>query len=82
MPGLGQYLGRITPAMHTSEMDMVIYWSWRTRPIWQKGLDRAWADLGMTPAHAQDAIDKKIVPMELYPKAVARALETHSLEPA
>lgn len=75
MPGLGAYLKSISPRMNTAEMDMVIYWDWRTRPLWRKTVDQAWRDLGMTPQHARDALARKIVPMEIYDRVVARAME-------
>lgn len=75
MPGLGAYLRSLSPKMNTSEMDMVLYWQWvHCEPRqWQKSPTKAWNDLGMTQAHAADAIAKRIVPMEIYPEAYERA---------
>lgn len=71
---LNAYLKSLSPRMHTSEWDMVVYWDWRTRPFWRKTVERAWRDLGMLPALARDAIDKRIVPDEVYDRALTRAL--------
>jgi len=73
MPGLQAYLKSISPRMNTAEMDMVNYCDWRTRPLWRKTVDKAWRDLGMTPQHARDAFAKKLIFMEIYDRAVARA---------
>ena len=63
--------------MHTSEMDMVVYWQWvhASPRQWQKSPGKAWKDLRMTPTHARDAIAEKIVPQEIYPDAYERAHE-------
>jgi hypothetical protein len=76
MPGLGAYLKSISPPMNTAEIDMVIYWDWRTRPFWRKTVAKAWEDLGMTPAHAQGAFVKRLIMMEIYDRAVVRARAT------
>ena len=74
-PGLGAYLRSLSPKMHTSEMDMVLYWDWTRRPWWRKTVDDAWDDLGMLPRNAKDAIQKRIVPMEIYSRASTRSNE-------
>ena len=77
MDNLGGYLRGLSPKMDTSELDMVIYWQWThaTLPKWRKTPGDAWAHLNMTPANARDAIDKKIVPMEIYDLVLQRAEE-------
>jgi hypothetical protein len=77
-PDLPQYLTSISPRMNSSEMDMVIYWQWvHAAPRdWQKTPAEGWRDLYMTPANAADAIQKRIVPMEIYPDAYARSQES------
>ncbi len=73
-PDLLQYLVTTGPKMNTSEMDMVIYWQWvhagggRTK-------EEAWEGIRMTRLHAQDGIDKRIIPNEIYPPALARAMQ-------
>jgi hypothetical protein len=69
------YLKSVSPPVNTALFDMVVYVQWRTRPVWQKMVDEAWNELQMIPDHARDAIANSIVPMEVYDKAVARALE-------
>jgi hypothetical protein len=74
---LGPYLKGLGPKMNTSEMDMVIYWQWvHASP---HGLERtkeqAWEGIRMPRLHAQDAIDKTIVPKEIYDLALARATQ-------
>ena len=78
MPGLKAYLKSISPRMNTAEMDMVLYCDWRTRPVWRKTVEKAWRDLGMTPQHARDAFAKKIIFMEIFDKAVARAKDVRT----
>ena len=72
-PGLKSFLKNLSPRMNTAEMDMVIYCDWRTRPFWQKSVNRAWRELGMTPLHARDAFEKRLIFMEIFDRAVARA---------
>ena len=72
-PGLKGFLKSLSPPMNTAEMDMVIYCDWRTRPFWRKDVGKAWRDLGMTPEHARDAFEKKLIFMEIFDRAVARA---------
>jgi hypothetical protein len=74
-PDLAQYLKSIGPKMNTSEMDMVIYWQWvhAALPGLERTKEEAWEALHMSRLHAQDAIDKKIVPLEIYDLALARA---------
>lgn len=74
-PDLPQLLKSASPPMHTQLFDMVIYWDWRTRPLWRKTIKQAWDDLDMTPEHAREAIDKQIVLAEVYDRAERRALE-------
>jgi hypothetical protein len=64
-----------SPALTTPLFDMVVYWDWRTRPVWRKTIKQAWDDLRMTPEHARDAIDQRIVLAEVYGRAERRALE-------
>jgi hypothetical protein len=61
--------------MNTPEMDMVIYWQWvhASLPGFERTKEEAWEALRMPRLHAQDAIDKKIVPPEIYDLVVARA---------
>ena len=75
MPGLGTFLKNLSPRMNTPEMDMVIYWQWvHTGPAsWRRTPAEGWRDIRMTIANAQAAIDKTIVPLEIYPQALARA---------
>jgi hypothetical protein len=75
MPNLEGYLRGIGPRMNTAEFDMVVYWQWvhATPPRWQKLPAKAWKDLRMTQQHAREAIEKRIVPMEIYPEAFDRA---------
>ena len=75
-PGLAGYLGGLSPRMNTAEWDMVIYWQWTRMTVNPKSPEQAWIALRMTPANARDAIAKKLVPMEIYEQAKARALET------
>jgi len=70
---LSAYLTSISPKMHTSEFDMVVYWQWVHRAIHPKKPEKAWNDLDMTPENARDAIAKGIMPLEIYPLAVERA---------
>ncbi|WP_422009699.1 hypothetical protein [Reyranella sp.] len=72
---LKHHLEGIAPKMNTPEMDMLIYWQWvhRSLPVFRKTPGDAWADLDMTSEHARQAIDLKIVPLEIYPEALARA---------
>lgn len=72
---LSETLKSASPPMHTPMFDMVVYWDWRTRPIWRKTIKQAWDDLHMTPEHAREAIDQQIVPAEVYVRAESRALE-------
>jgi hypothetical protein len=69
---LGPYLVSIGPRMNTSEMDMVIYWQW-VHAGGHRGPEEAWEGIRMTRLHAQDAIDKRIMPDEIYPLGLARA---------
>jgi hypothetical protein len=74
---LKNYLESISPKMNTPEIDMVVYWQWVHRSLltFRKPPAKAWADLHMTPEHARQAIDRKIVPLEIYDRALERALE-------
>lgn len=74
-PGLGNYLEGLSPRMNTPEFDMVVYWQWvhRSLPQYRRTPEKAWADLRMTPEHAQLAFERRIVPEEIYDLAVARA---------
>lgn len=74
---LKNYLEFLSPKMHTPEIDMVIYWQWvhRSLPAFRKTPEKAWSDLHMTPENARLAIDRKIVPLEIYERALERALE-------
>ena len=73
-PDLPQYLRMISPKMNTSEMDMVIYWQW-VHAGGDRTKEGAWESIRMTRLHAQDGIDKKIIPDEIYPPALARATQ-------
>ena len=73
-PDLGPYLKMIGPKMNTSEMDMVIYWQW-VHAGGDRSKEEAWESLRMTRLHAQDAIDKHIMPEEIYDLGVARATQ-------
>ena len=76
-PDLKNHLESISPKMFTAELDMVIYWQWvhRSLPAFTKTPAKAWADLNMTHERARQAIDRKIVPLEIYPQVLERALE-------
>jgi hypothetical protein len=78
MPGLATYLVNLSPRMNTPEMDMVIYWQWvhRMPKRYRRSPQEAWDDLRMTIENARSAIDKTIVPMEIYPQALQRATST------
>jgi len=69
---LGPYLKSLGPKMNTSEMDMVIYWQW-VHAGGHRTPEQAWEGIDMTRLHAQDAIDKHIMPEEIYPLGLARA---------
>ncbi len=77
-PNLRAYLKSLSPRMHTAEMYMVLYLDWTTRPFWRKSIDEAWADLGLPPTQAREAIDKRIVLLEIYDRVLARAQEPAS----
>ena len=70
--GLSQYLRSISPKMNSAEFDMVVYWQW-VHAGGHRSPEEAWEALRMTRLNAQDAIDKKIVPDEIYQLALARA---------
>jgi len=74
---LESYLLGLSPKINTAELDMVVYWQWvhETLPAFRKSPTKAWNDLHMTPPHARDAIDERIVPMEIYDLALKRAQE-------
>jgi hypothetical protein len=76
-PDLGPYLKSIGPKMNTSEMDMVLYWQWvHASPHgFERTKEQAWEGIRMPRPHAQDAIDKTIVPLEIYDLALARATQ-------
>ena len=76
-PNLGAYLKSLGPKMNTSEMDMVLYWQWvhAALPGHERTKEQAWEGIHMPRLHAQDAIDKTIVPPEIYDLAVARATQ-------
>jgi hypothetical protein len=63
-----------SPTAGTPMSDMTIYWQWRHYWWENKTLERAWADLHMSPANARKAIDLRIVPLEIYEKVKERAL--------
>ena len=71
---LGPYLVTIGPKMNTAELDMVIYWQW-VHAGGTRTKEQAWEALGMTRLHAQDAIDKRIMPEEIYDLGWARAMQ-------
>ncbi len=77
-PDLDTYLTGISPPIDSAEFDMVVYYQWRHRDLWTRTAEQAWSDLKMTPVHAQAGIGHQIIPMEIYPQAVARAEETRS----
>lgn len=66
-----------SPKMNTPEMEMLIYWQWvhRSLAAFRKTPAEAWNDLNMTSEHARQAIDRRIVPLEIYAEALARARE-------
>jgi hypothetical protein len=72
---LKHYLEGSAPKMNTPEMDMVIYWQWvhRSLAAFRKTPVEAWDELDMTPEHARQAIDRGIIPLEIYAEALARA---------
>jgi hypothetical protein len=74
-PNLEAILKTTSPKLNTPLFDMVVYWDWRTRPLWRKTIKQAWDNLGMTPEHAREAIDQQLVLTEIYDKAERRALE-------
>lgn len=70
---LSQYLRTTNRAGGSSETDMLRYWLWvheESRETKQK----AWEALRMSQRSARDAIDKRIVPDDLYDLVLARAL--------
>jgi len=76
---LGSHLRNLAPKMNTPELDMVVYWQWvhGSPPGNAKSAHQAWTDLKMPSERARSAIDKRIVPLEIY----EQVLEVAEKEP-
>lgn len=62
-----------SPPVGSAQFDLTVYWQW-TRYWWQnKTIDEAWHDLRMSPVNARKGIDDRIVPLEIYDRALERA---------
>ena len=72
-PDLDTFLKQGSPPVGSALFKMVDYWQ-RRHPPESATIDEAWAGIQpVTKAQAQEAIDQRIVPQELYAKVLARA---------
>lgn len=65
----------VAPSMSNGEVEMVAYWGRRQQG---QSIDDAWASITISPKHARDAIDGKIVPPEIYDRVLAKALQDNN----
>ena len=76
--GLEQILvNASTPSLTSPEASMLAYVTRRRAPQ-HMDVESAWAAIHVSPDHARKLIDAKMVPMEIYEKVKARALEDNA----
>jgi hypothetical protein len=75
---LDTYMLNASPVFESGEWDMMLYWNWVYGPARSKTSEQAWRDIvrDFTAHNAYEAIQKKLVPKEIYPAARELALQT------